>query len=91
MTGKTFPAARLSAFVERIERLEEEKAETAEQVKEVYAEAKAYGYDVATLRKVVSRRKKQRDELEVEEALLELYESALVGAVPSDGEEADAE
>ena len=74
-------AGQLRALVERIERLEEEKKEIAEQVKEVYAEAKANGYDTKTLRKVVSLRKKKPDERQEEEALLELYLAAL-GMLP---------
>ncbi len=70
-------AGQLRAFVERIERLEEEKAAIAEQIKEVYAEAKANGFDSKTLRKVVSLRKKPAEERQEEEALLDLYLSAL--------------
>lgn len=67
----------LRAFVERIERLEEEKKEVAEQQKEVYAEAKGAGYDVKILRKVVSIRKKDAEERQEEEALLDMYLHAL--------------
>jgi len=70
-------AGQLRALVERIERLEEEKREVAEQIKEVYAEAKANGFDARTLRKVVSLRKKPAEERQEEEALLDLYLSAL--------------
>ncbi len=74
-------AGQLRAIVERIERLEEEKKEVAEQIKEVYAEAKANGFDTKTLRKVVSLRKKSADERSEEEAMLELYLAAL-GMLP---------
>ena len=74
-------AGQLRAIVERIERLEEEKKEVAEQIKEVYAEAKANGYDAKTLRKIVSLRKKDPEERSEEEALLDLYMSAL-GMLP---------
>lgn len=74
-------AGQLRAIVERIERLEEEKKEIAEQVKEVYAEAKANGFDTKTLRKVVSLRKKSLDERQEEEAMLDLYLAAL-GMLP---------
>ena len=74
-------AGQLRAIVERIERLEEEKKEVAEQIKEVYAEAKANGYDAKTLRKIVSLRKKDVEERQEEEALLDLYMSAL-GMLP---------
>ena len=72
-------APQLKAFIERIENLEEEKSAIADQVKEVYAEAKANGFDTKTIRKVVSDRKKTKDELDEEEALLELYRNALEG------------
>ena len=75
-------AGQLRTIVERIERLEEEKKEVAEQIKEVYAEAKANGFDAKTLRKIVTLRKKPSEEREEEEALLDLYMSAL-GMIPS--------
>ena len=74
-------AGQLRALIERIERLEEEKKEVAEQIKEVYAEAKANGFDTKTLRKVVTLRKKPTEERQEEEALLDLYLSAL-GMLP---------
>ncbi len=73
----TVAAGQLKAIIERIERLEEEKKEVAEQIKEVYAEAKANGFDSKTLRKVVALRKKSTDERQEEEAMLDLYLSAL--------------
>jgi uncharacterized protein (UPF0335 family) len=73
----TVAAGQLRAIVERIERLEEEKKEVAEQIKEVYSEAKANGFDAKTIRKVVGLRKKPTEEREEEEALLDLYLSAL--------------
>lgn len=77
----TVAAGQLKAIIERIERLEEEKKEVAEQIKEVYAEAKANGFDAKILRKVVSLRKKPTEERQEEEALLDLYLSAL-GMLP---------
>ena len=73
-------AAELRQFVEQIERLDAERKDIAETQKEVYAEAKGRGYDAAVLRKVVSRRKMERDALAEEDAVLEMYESALEGA-----------
>ncbi len=70
-------AGQLKSIVERVERLEEEKAETAGDIKEVYAEAKANGFDSKTIRKIVSLRKKTADERAEEEAVLDLYLSAL--------------
>jgi uncharacterized protein (UPF0335 family) len=68
---------RLKAFIERIERLEEEKTALAEDLKEVYAEAKAVGFDTKTMRKVVRLRKMETDKRREEEELLELYKSAI--------------
>jgi len=67
----------LRQFIERIERLEAEKQDAAEDQKEVYAEAKGRGYDVPVLRKVVALRKRQPDDIAEEEAVLELYKQAL--------------
>lgn len=75
-------AGQLKAFIERIEHLEEEKAEIADQIKEVYAEAKAHGFDTKILRKIVSLRKKPADERAEEEAILEVYLSALGMSLP---------
>ena len=67
----------LKSVIERIERLEQEKAEVAEQIKEVFAEAKGNGFDVKTLRKVVRIRKQDRAKRQEEEAVLDLYLSAI--------------
>lgn len=67
----------LKSIIDRVERLEAEKAEIAEQVKEVYAEAKGNGYDVPILRSIVRLRKKDRARRMEEEAILDLYLSAL--------------
>ncbi|MFI5012574.1 MAG: DUF2312 domain-containing protein [Hyphomicrobiales bacterium] len=67
----------LKSFVERIERLEEEKASIAGDVKEVYAEAKAQGFDTKVLRKVVALRKRDAAERREEEEILDLYLRAL--------------
>ncbi len=78
----TVAAGQLKAIVERIERLEEEKKEVADQIKEVYAEAKGNGFDAKTLRKVVALRKKPAEERSEEEAMLDLYMHAL-GMIPA--------
>lgn len=70
----------LKSIIERIERLEVEKAEISEQIKEVYAEAKGNGFDVKILRKVVRELKKDRAKRQEEDAILDLYLSA-VGAI----------
>lgn len=67
----------LRSFVERIERLEEEKKTIAEDIKEVYGEAKAMGYDAKILRRVVSIRKQDQDERMEQEAVLDTYLAAL--------------
>ncbi|NNF79798.1 MAG: DUF2312 domain-containing protein [Rhizobiales bacterium] len=71
----------LRSLIERIERLEEEKKALAADIREVYAEAKANGFDTKILRKVVTLRKKERHEREEEEAMIELYLNAL-GMLP---------
>ncbi len=77
----TVAGSQLKSIIERVERLEEEKKEVAEQIKEVYAEAKANGFDTKTIRKIVGLRKKPTEERQEEEALLDLYLSAL-GMLP---------
>jgi uncharacterized protein (UPF0335 family) len=67
----------LKSIIERIERLEQEKAEIAEQIKEVFAEAKGNGFDVKVLRKIVRIRKQDRAKRMEEEAILDLYLAAL--------------
>ena len=70
-------ADELRQFVERVEALNVEKSEIADQIKEVYAEAKGRGYDTVVLRHIVARRKKNPDSIAEFEAVLELYLSAL--------------
>lgn len=67
----------LKSTVEKLERLEQEKAEHAEVVKEAYLEAKARGYCANTLKQVLKLRKKDKDKLDEDDALLELYRGAL--------------
>lgn len=74
---ETATGARLRSFIERVERLEEEKKALADDIKEVYAEAKGNGFDVKIMRKIVSLRKKDPDDRAEEEALLDTYLSAL--------------
>lgn len=68
---------RLKSFIERIERLEEEKRALAEDIKEVFAEAKGVGFDVKTIRQVLKIRKMDKDDLDEQEALLDTYLRAL--------------
>jgi len=73
----TVHGAQLRGIIERIETLEAEKAEIAEQVKEVYAEAKGNGFDTKILRAVIGLRKKTAEERSEAEAMLDLYMQAL--------------
>ena len=68
---------RLRSFIERIERLEEEKAALAEDIREVYAEAKGNGFDVKTMRQIVRLRKLDSADRQEQEAILETYMAAL--------------
>ena len=70
-------ADELRQFIERFERLEAEKKDVADQQKEVMAEAKARGYDTKVMRKVISMRRRDKDDLAEEEAVLEMYKEAL--------------
>ncbi|WP_138379591.1 DUF2312 domain-containing protein [Luteithermobacter gelatinilyticus] len=67
----------LRSFIERIERLEEEKKNLAEDIKDVYAEAKANGFDVKIMRQIIKMRKMEDHERQEQEALIDLYASAL--------------
>lgn len=71
----------LRSIVERIERLEEEKKAIADDIRDVYGEAKANGFDTKVLRQVVSLRKKDQSEREEQDAIRDLYLSAL-GMLP---------
>lgn len=68
---------RIKSFVERIERLEEEKTALAEDIKEVYGEAKATGFDVKTIRTIVKLRKQDLEKRREEDELLDLYKAAI--------------
>ncbi len=70
-------AQRLQSFIDRLERLEAEKAALAEDIKEIYAEAKGVGFDVKTIRKIISLRKVDEQKRRESDELLELYKSAI--------------
>ena len=70
---------RLKSFIERIERLEEDKAAIAGDLKEVFAEAKGEGFDTKIMRKVIRLRKQDKAKVQEEEALIDLYLSAIGG------------
>ena len=77
MAKASFAKDRLRGFVERVERLEEEKKALSDDIKEVYAEAKGEGFDVKTLRQVIRLRKMDKADFQEAEAMLDLYLSAL--------------
>lgn len=70
-------ADQIKAFIERVERLSEEKDSIAGDIKEVYAEAKGNGFDTKVLRKIVAIRKRDHNEMMEQQALLKLYLEAL--------------
>lgn len=70
-------ADRLKSFVERIEKLEEEKKGLQEDIKEVYAEAKGTGFDTKIIRQIIRMRKMDKADLQEQEAILDLYKEAL--------------
>ncbi len=70
-------ADELRQFIERVERLEAEKAELGDQIKEVMSEAKGRGYDTKVMRKLISLRKRDQNDIAEEEAVLEMYKEAL--------------
>ncbi len=77
----------LRLFIEKIERLEEEKSELQENIREVYSEAKSTGFDVKVMKQIVRMRKMKKEELAEQEELLDLYRQAL-GMLPNFEEEA---
>jgi uncharacterized protein (UPF0335 family) len=77
MSTNSIEAGHLMAFIERIERLEEDKKTVSDEIKDVYAEAKGTGYDIKIIRKIVSIRKQDQDKRREEEEILELYLQAI--------------
>ena len=77
MDQQNVTEAELRQFIERAEQLASEKAEIADQEKELFAEAKGRGYDTAVMKKVVALRKRKPDDIAEEEAVLEVYKQAL--------------
>ncbi len=76
-TCQTVAAGQLRAFIERIERLEEEKKTIADDIKEVYAEMKGTGFDTKAVRSIIRLRKQDQAERQEAEAILDLYMAAL--------------
>ncbi len=89
MGQSTIAREQLRAFIERIERLEEEKKSIADDIRDVYAEAKGNGYDVKVMRQIVRLRKQEAHERQEEEAILDLYKHALgmISAPPAGEDE----
>jgi uncharacterized protein (UPF0335 family) len=79
---------RLKSLIERIERLEEEKKALANDIKEVYAEAKGTGFDTKIMRQIIRLRRMDKDDLDEQETLLDVYRRAL-GMLPSESEAAE--
>jgi uncharacterized protein (UPF0335 family) len=76
-TSQTVAAGQLRAFIERVERLEEEKKTIADDIKEVYAEMKGTGFDTKAVRAIIRLRKQDQAERQEAEAILDLYKAAL--------------
>ena len=88
MADESVAAGQLRSIIERIERLEEEKKAIADDIKDVYGEAKGNGFDTKVLRQVVRIRKLDQAERQEQEALLDLYLAALSGATAPGSDEA---
>lgn len=76
-TTYSIASGELRQFIEQFEQLDAEKADVAERQKELMAEAKARGYDTKVMRKVIALRKRDKDDLAEEDAILEMYKAAL--------------
>jgi uncharacterized protein (UPF0335 family) len=76
-TSQTVAAGQLRAFIERVERLEEEKKTIVDDIKEVYAEMKGTGFDTKAVRAIIRLRKQDQAERQEAEAILDLYMAAL--------------
>ena len=70
-------ADELRQFIEQYEHLDAEKADISEQQKEIMSDAKARGYDVGVIKKIIAMRKRDKDDLAEEEAILDIYKAAL--------------
>ncbi|NVN22826.1 DUF2312 domain-containing protein [Asaia siamensis] len=68
---------RLRSVIERVERLEEERSALAGDIKDIFSEAKSAGFDVATIKNIIRLRKKEPNEIEEQETLLDIYRHAL--------------
>lgn len=75
--SNTVAGERLKSFIERIERLEEEKSALAGVIKEVFSEAKATGFDTKIMRQVIRRRRMDKADREEQDSILDMYEQSL--------------
>ena len=82
MSDISIPGGRIRSFVERIEQLETELQELSESKKEVFAEAKAEGFDIKILKEIIKLRKEDKDKRDERETLLDMYMRALETAGP---------
>jgi uncharacterized protein (UPF0335 family) len=82
MSDVTIPGGKIRAFVERIENIDTELQELNEQKKEVFAEAKAEGFDVKILKEIIKLRKQDQDERDEHDSLLDLYMRAMEQSEP---------
>ena len=82
MSDITIPGGRIRSFVERVENIDAELAEMNEQKKEVFAEAKAEGFDVKILKEIIKLRKQDKDERDERDTLLDLYMRAMEAETP---------
>ena len=80
MSDITIPGGRIRSFVERVEQLDAELQELNESKKEVFAEAKAEGFDVKILKEIIKLRKQDKDERDERDSLLDLYMRAMEGS-----------
>ena len=83
MSDISIPGGRIRSFVERIEHLDSELQELNESKKEVFAEAKAEGFDVKILKEIIKLRKQDKDERDERETLLDMYMRAMETAGPT--------
>ena len=77
MLGSSISAQELRQFIEKIERLEDEKAEVQNQIKEIMAESKAQGFDTSIMRQIIRMRKMKKEDLIEQQELLDIYTQAL--------------
>lgn len=78
----TSTANQLKLFIEKVERLEEEKAELMENIREVFSEAKSVGFDIKVMKQIIKIRKMKTEDAQEQEELLDVYRAAL-GMLPS--------